>query len=85
MLFLKYTCMCVYLYIQINYTHYIHILCKHKLLFWMRIITINHCPSLLLYKSNINLFDQQVPEQQFKIIFWTASNVYLKSLLHFTA
>jgi len=37
--------MCGYLYIQINYTQ-TYILCKHKLLFWMRIIAINRCPSL---------------------------------------
>jgi len=28
----------VYLHIQNNYTQYTHILCKHKLLFWMRLI-----------------------------------------------
>ncbi len=31
-------CMCVYLYIHNKYTQYTHILCKQKLLFWMRLI-----------------------------------------------
>ncbi len=34
--------MCLYLYIHNKYTQYTHILCKQKLLFWMRLITINH-------------------------------------------
>ncbi len=37
---LTYTCTCVYLYIHNKYTQYTHIgiLCKQKLLFWMRLI-----------------------------------------------
>ncbi len=34
--------MCVYLYIHITNMQSTHILCKQKLLFWMRLITINH-------------------------------------------
>jgi len=44
--------MCVYLYIQINYTLYTHILCKHKLLFWMRLIAINRFPAIVQMPNN---------------------------------
>jgi len=33
---------CIYIYKII--TVHPHILCKHKLLFWMRLIAINRCP-----------------------------------------
>jgi len=46
--------MCGYLYTQINYTHYTHIyyVNKHKLLFWMRLIAINRCPSLAAFEQD---------------------------------
>jgi len=47
--FLKYTCMCVYLYIytQNNYTQCIHIYYVNTLLFWMRLIQINRLTALV--------------------------------------
>jgi len=44
--FLKYihACVCIYIYKLIIHTH---ILCKHKLLFWMRLITINRLTDLI--------------------------------------
>ncbi len=50
--------MSLYLYMHNKYTQYnIHILCKQKLLFWMRLISINHLTALLYthYKNNILL------------------------------
>ncbi len=48
--------MCVYLYIDNKYIH-IHILCKQKLLFWMRLIVINRLTALirihLLYDEHV--------------------------------
>ncbi len=38
--------MCVYSYIHNKYTPYTHI-CKQKLLFWMRLIAINHLTALI--------------------------------------
>jgi len=45
---------CVYLYIQNNctqftqlYTVHTHVLCKHRLLFWMRLIVINRFTALV--------------------------------------
>jgi len=48
-IFLKYihACVCIYIYKLIIHTTHTNILCKHKLLFWMRLIVINRCPSLL--------------------------------------
>ncbi len=40
-----YTCMCLYLYIHNKYTH---ILCKQKLLFWMRFIVWQHYYKLII-------------------------------------
>ncbi len=44
--------MCVYLYIHNKYTQYTHIyiyiLCKQKLLFWMRLIAINRLTALII-------------------------------------
>ncbi len=40
--------MCVYLYIHNKYAQYIHKLCKQKLLFWMRLITINRLTALYI-------------------------------------
>ncbi len=42
-----YTCMCLYLYIHNKYTQYKNIYCVKKLLFWMRLITINHLTVLI--------------------------------------
>ncbi len=39
--------MCFYLYIHNKYTQYTHILCKQKLLFWMRLFAINHLTALI--------------------------------------
>ncbi len=39
---IKHTHTCIYL---INIYMYIHVLCKHKLLFWMRLIVINQFDS----------------------------------------
>ncbi len=41
-----YTCMYVSLYIHNKYKQYTHALCKQTLLFWMRLITINHLKAL---------------------------------------
>ncbi len=41
---------CVFIqYIHNKYTQYTHILCKQKLLFWMRLITINRLTAFILY------------------------------------
>ncbi len=41
--------MCIYIYIiNIDSALHTHILCKQKLLFWMRLITINHLTALIL-------------------------------------
>ncbi len=44
--------MCVYLYIHNKYTQsvHIHISCNQKLLFWMRLIMINHLTVLIKIK-----------------------------------
>jgi len=49
--------MCVYLYIQNNYTHYtnIYYVNKHKLLFWMLLIAIK-CFTFNLMHNNIHFF-----------------------------
>ncbi len=41
----------IYIYICIcnKYTQYTHILCKQKLSFWMRLITINHLTALVFF------------------------------------
>jgi len=39
--------MCVYLFIHNKYTQHTHILSKHKLLFWIRLIVINHLTALV--------------------------------------
>ncbi len=44
--------MCVYLYIHNKCTQHTHILCKQKLSFWMRLITINRLTALLLTNMN---------------------------------
>ncbi len=42
----------VYLYIHNKYTQHTHTLCTQKLLLWIQLITINHCPALKI----INFF-----------------------------
>jgi len=37
-------CVFIYIYTQHNYTQYTDVLCKHKLLFWMRLIVAMHSP-----------------------------------------
>ncbi len=47
--FLNIYCMYVYLYIHNTYTQYKHsILCQQNLLFWMRLIAMNHLTALFL-------------------------------------
>ncbi len=48
-------CMCVYLYIHNKYTQYTHILCKQKLLFWMRLFAINSLTPLHLILLLVHL------------------------------
>ncbi len=47
-----YTTICVFLYLHIN-IHSTHILCKHKLLFWMQLIMINRFDSTILNEHSI--------------------------------
>jgi len=53
--------MCVYLYIQNNYT-------QHKLLFWMQLIAINLCTALNKLHDNNNI---KIKKQCTKIYFYS--------------
>ncbi len=46
-------CMCIYIYIINIHSTHTHILCEEKLLFWMRLITINRLTALitLIYQT----------------------------------
>ncbi len=39
----------IYIYIYIYNKQYTHLLCKEKLLFWMRLIVINRLKALIKY------------------------------------
>jgi len=41
-------CVCIYIYKIIVHTTHTYILCKHKLLFWMRLIAINRFTALIV-------------------------------------
>ncbi len=47
---------CVYIYIYIISIHSIHILCKQKPLFWMRLIVINRLTTLVKMLSIKDVF-----------------------------
>ncbi len=49
-------CMCVCLYIHNKYTQYTHMFCKQKLIFWMRLIMINHLTALIHFYISIDIF-----------------------------
>ncbi len=51
--------MCVYLYLHNKYTQYTHILCKQKLLFWMRLIANNRLTALILIYIKKFLFTEK--------------------------
>ncbi len=46
---------CVYLYIKNKYTHYT--LCKQNILFWMRLIAINHLTALIIISVSISIIN----------------------------
>jgi len=39
----------VFIYTNLLYTLHTHILCKHKLLFWMRLIVAQHYSKMLIH------------------------------------
>jgi len=61
----------MYLYIQNNYTQHTHIVCKHKLLFWMRLIAINLCTALIVIRG---LGSEVILFLNFMTVCWKSTN-----------
>jgi len=65
--------MCVYLYIYNNYAWCTHIvLCKHKLVFWMRLIAINHLTALI--KAKCLYYIKQTVNVNWITLQWFSNN-----------